>query len=1279
MSSVCPDANTLGQLASGVLDEATRRTVLAHLDECEQCRRVVVLAVEARHDEPSARTSEAPLRPGTRIGRYVIEHALGAGAMGHVYAAHDERLGRSVAMKLARRADGWDAENLFRLKHEFRSRANLEHENIVRFVELACEDGQWFFTMERVYGDDFLAYVEGPRRPAGPLEAASEQRLRDALGQLVEGVAALHEAGRIHRDIKPSNVLVTAEGRVVLLDFGLMTGFDAKEGLHGTPAFMAPEQIAGDKLTPAADWYAVGGMLFAALTGKLPFEGDAGKVLHRKLTEAAPADCGSATPDDLRTLCMDLLRREPGERPDLQQIRARLGRATSSRAPVREVFVGRERELESLRDALAKTESGAGAAVVVRGEPGIGKSALVEQLLSGVPPHSVVLRGRCYEQENVPFSGADSLVDALSELLLGADAGEVDRWIAGGVSNVARVFPVLCRVPAIAALAGVHGGSGVPVPMLRARAFGELASLVGALGQSRRLVVFLDDLQWLDADSLALVRAAFLSGTRCSFVATLRSGGVLSPELAEFVAGVAVVELSRLTSGESLALWHALGATGDAAVRDAILNEAAGHPFLLAELLRAPGASRRAQGDATRLEDVLWERISRRDDVERRFLEMSAIAAAPTAYTALAHAAGVDVGDCLTRLSALRAAQLVRVSRVDGERCVEPYHDRVRDAIVSRLLAGGTERIERLHLALGRALLVQSPESHASRIFAIVQHLNAGVSRIESEQERRELAALNLLASNEAARATAFDRARGYARAGIDCLPADAWSSDPATWRDLHVARFVSEHVTLGREAARATFDTVKARVPTLADKAALYVVWIELEGATMASIEAAREILGELGSPPPASVGKLHVLVEYARARRAQRGRAAAAFETAPELRHDATQRELRILAALIPAAFYCDPNLFPWILLRIARISMTMGVSEASPIGFVGLGVVRAGAFHDYVEGAAFGRLAVSLARARSNSRVLVLTHFMNAFFLQSWIRPWEDTRADASSIERLARASGETHHECYAMAVSTEVAFYAGREVRAVVEGAKRLEDHARRYGMREMVFDCNAFARYGTSLDGSAPEVTRMERPDPDEGEFVSGLSGPGRLRYHYLRAELAYLAHAGAAEIDRHLVEVKRWSSTSFAVQISVEIRFLRALVAARAWSSASSPMRARHVLRVARAVRRLDAWARLFPPNFEAHALVVRAELQRLLGRAVAASATYERAIASARKYGAVKREAIACELAAAHASSRGTGTEAESYRRLAIDAYRRWGAAAKVRMLEQPVSENRP
>ena len=326
----------------------------------------------------------SPGRPD--LEDYEILGELGRGGMGVVYRALDRRRRSDVALKTLPRLE---ASALYRFKQEFRSLAGVAHPNLVTLYELIAEGSVWFFTMEYVDGVDFLRHV---REGAPERSGADPARLRDALRQLAAGLTALHAAGKLHRDVKPSNVLVDRAGRVVLLDFGLAAELDPAgqhqslaSGLVGTVAYMAPEQAAGMPVSPASDWYSVGVMLYQALPGRLPFEGGPLQVLHDKRVSDPPRarDLAPDAPEDLDALCADLLRREPDRRPPGPDVLRRLGGATAGASPPapeapaqRTVFVGREEELRTLSEAFRAATEGRTVAVWVRGQSGVGKSAL---------------------------------------------------------------------------------------------------------------------------------------------------------------------------------------------------------------------------------------------------------------------------------------------------------------------------------------------------------------------------------------------------------------------------------------------------------------------------------------------------------------------------------------------------------------------------------------------------------------------------------------------------------------------------------------------------------------------------------------------------------------------------------------------------------------------------------------------------------------------------------------------------------------------------------------
>jgi serine/threonine protein kinase len=730
--------------------------------------------------------------------RFAILRRLGTGGMGVVYEAIDREHNGRVALKTFRPIS---RDAVLRLKDEFRVLQGVHHPNLVRLGELIEDDGKWFFTMELVDGVDILGYVNGHDWPFGsvaseptldlggsqPIEIAhampagkfDEAKLRAVLPQLVGGLDALHAAGKVHRDIKPPNVLVTHDGRVVILDFGLVRNLPRDDeskprAVVGTVAYMAPEQAAGGHVGAAADWYAVGVLLYEALTRRLPFEGHPMQILVEKQDgePISPKALQPTVPADLDTLCMELLRPRPEDRLTGAQILDRLavrppqGRSRSTSVqPGERLFVGRDEQLAQLATAFTSAADRSVAAIV-RGESGVGKSLLVKHFLEmtiDTHPEVIVLSGRCYERESVPYKAFDGIVDELTRFLGRLPPDVLDELLPDHVAFAAQLFPVLRGVDAIANAVRVE--DAIDPQQQRTLLFAAIRQLFIALAARFRLILVIDDLQWTDAESLALLRELVRSpAPAILYIATLRATEAAPVAIADIEKTVALVDrvidvrlgaLSSTAAAELVAqLVRRLGVSPSVATK-AIAEEAQGHPLFIEELLHhIVDTGDDAATGATQLDDAIMGRVARLDAGQRRLIEIVSVAGRPLSQATIALAASSDFREFSARVDELRAASLIRSSGARRSDAIEPYHDRIRTAVLARLTA--PERIS-IHQQL--AISLEATQHHDPETLAI-HWRDAG------KPERAVAYALS--AADQAAAAVAFGRAARLYRLAMD-------------------------------------------------------------------------------------------------------------------------------------------------------------------------------------------------------------------------------------------------------------------------------------------------------------------------------------------------------------------------------------------------------------------------------------------------------------------------------------------------------------------------------
>jgi serine/threonine protein kinase/tetratricopeptide (TPR) repeat protein len=1198
--------------------------------------------------------------------RFEIIRRIGAGGMGVVYEAYDRERRNAVALKTLR--DG-SAASIRRLKNEFRSLTDLDHPNLVRLGELFNDRDQWFFTMELVGGVDFLAHVCPALDPCEPTFAAKmghedslpsdalvtlprhagarapvvssrrphrrldEARLRAAFPQLVAGVAALHASGKIHRDIKPSNVLVEDDGRVVLLDFGLVADLDSEEAQTmdeaggGTLAYMAPEQALGRPPEEPVDWYSVGVVLYVALAGSLPFEGPVATVLQAKIqgTVRRPSERAPNVPRDLESLCMRLLSVDPIGRPTSAEMAQSFACARPSLPPshtssVAKPFVGRAAELDRLRAAYRSCTEGRPVAIAVGGPSGIGKTALVGELLAEIGAEAMVLRGRSYERETVSYKAFDGIMSELARRLRRLDGADALVRSVRDIGSLAKLFPELLLVPAIASEA--RPANPLAGDEIRRRAFVTLRELLDALAERKPLVLFFDDLQWADAASLGLLEEIVL-GLRSAvlIVAAVRTQpgqdvrgaleamaaresrasvtGVAGLEVWAFGGQIETIDVGPLPESEAYTLCRMLA---DAAGVDlgargaAMVVDAGGHPMFIDELVRAQldAGDRLAPGRAPRLDEVIWSRVCELEAPARRLLEVVAVAGAPVAQDLAIDAAEMAAAEGGRWLNLLRVRQLVVLRGRSSSMRVDTYHDRVREAVLEHL---GEAPVAVHHFRWASVLQAHGLATHQPQL--LVRHLLAAGEHERAAAHAVRAAALTLEALD-------FDQAAEFYRIAVEHGRHDA-----ATTTRLRL-----QHAGALRSAGRAAEAAAEyLRIAEAADSATRIECRSEaatqliLSGHVAEGLRTLETVAAELGHPLAETRAGATASLLWQRLRLRARGFAFrlrdASEVPASEIARIAQLQRIAETLAFVDAVRGTDYN------TRALILAFRSGELHRILRALAGEILMRAGVGRTDDTDALHARL-LALVDEHVPERESLLRYGVFAF------KRFCEGRFDESRafFEESDRTYHERPFEGFTFAYYNFRLFalmalrHAGRLAEALALTEEVMRDAARR-GNRYMQ-TCLGRAMSACWLADDRPEVVRveLERPSwvPPEGGF--------HIQHYYeLIARIELGLYVGDPEGTFSTTRALRAGYERSLVPRLVSARTTHAWLCARlalgrAWAGADRGAMLKTVARMAHRLEREGL------PSTRAWAEMVRAGEAELRGEASRAAERYARAAA---------------------------------------------------------------
>ena len=494
------------------------------------------------------------LAPGKRFGTYEIISAIGAGGMGEVWRARDIRLNREVAIKVLPSLGATEPDRLLRFEKEALATSALNHPNIVTIHELGEVEDARFIAMELVQGKTLRSLIN-----TGPLSIDVLSKLGC---QMAKALHAAHNAGITHRDIKPENIMVRDDGYVKVLDFGLARltppAMDKEAAtLHhtqpgvvvGSAYYMSPEQARGENVGSASDIFSLGLVFYEMATGHHPFVTDSLLGTLNAIVGQAAVPPSRLNPEiDLSTelLIQQMLQKEERLRPnaaEVDRVLAGVGSQILSderspvviRQPGRHT-VGRNKAQAELHEALSSAFAGRGLLVCVPGEPGMGKTTLVEDFLTDLRLSSrrcIIARGRCSER----LAGKEAYLpwlEALDGLLRGGSARIGDSASSAGtesfVDTTKRLAPSW-----YAQAVNLEPDDSSAVRLLAERAASqermkrEFGAWLQEVSDRKPVVLFFDDIQWADVSTIDLLTylASKFDSMRVLIIATYRPSDLL--------------------------------------------------------------------------------------------------------------------------------------------------------------------------------------------------------------------------------------------------------------------------------------------------------------------------------------------------------------------------------------------------------------------------------------------------------------------------------------------------------------------------------------------------------------------------------------------------------------------------------------------------------------------------------------------------------------------------------------------------------------------------------
>jgi predicted ATPase/GAF domain-containing protein/HPt (histidine-containing phosphotransfer) domain-containing protein len=1232
------------------------------------------------------------------------------------------------------------AEEAAGLRHELSVLSGLQGAPVAEALEL-IEDP--------VAG---LVLAMAPGRSVDALISASLPDVPSFVASAVEmtrALAAVHARGFLHRDVKPHHFFIDdATGAARLIDFGLATRLTRERQLpvepdeiQGTLAYISPEQTGRTShcVDQRSDLYSLGVTLYQLWTGKRPFDSeDALELIHAHIARK-PTPLRQHRPElpgTLEDIVLRLLAKSPEERyqtaagllADLERARTELSSAgqVSSFAlgqhdydgtlRVPEKLYGRAAQRDALREAVRGAQNGERALLLLAGPPGVGKSALVQEA------HREIVRGGHFVSgkfdqfsRGIPYSALTSACSELVRVYLASTASELEDWrrrLRLALGDNARV--IVDVIPELIVALGEQP-EVTPLPPNEAQTRFERTFrrfMEASACQEAPLVLFLDDLQWADTASLAVLELV-LSSERQEHLLVIGSYRDNEVDAAHPLARmlerlekrvpvkrVSLDALSRADVGELVADALRLTQQSSDGLASLIFAKTSGNPFFIGQFLERLAAEGHlkftvgrgyswdleaiaALGATDNVVDLVVARLGTLEERTRQLLQLAGCIGHTFRLRTLAVIAEQEPRGVLRALlPAVMGGYVVPLGQnhhlledlLDAPQTAAVdmsyrfAHDRVQQAALANSDSGQRSHI---HLRIGRLLVSAAGESGPSddQLFEVVTQLNLGRQHVEGAEERLRIARLNLAAARRARSAAAHASAVQLAGVCVELLGERPFATDHETSLAAHFVAAESSYLLHDEGRALELIGAIEANAERVLDRVAarnLKATIVTNQGRPQEATAISVETLALLGVqvPDPSDQAALGAAIgEAFGAYQAALGpRDVAALCDLPAMTDPEKLAVVSTLACAIPAVFQWNHAFMVLLVLRAVRLPLEHGTAPVSPFFYAQYGIVHHVVTGDLVRAHEFGLLALTLAERPEHAAARGGVEFIYAEFLAPWVRPRSECSVHFKRGVSSGLDAGDQLHAGYCMAVGVAEALYAGQrlaELQAEIPGnLKALSEQGD--VLNHLLLDM--VGRSIACLSGETSAAGSMDGNGFSEQVFEASAPPPVMAHYAAVKAMLRFL-FGDAAEARRITEAVQPPPGVVF----KVDCVFYHGMACVELARSADPEEREALLAKAEADLACFEPWVRVAPSNFSLLQELLRAELSAEREQTLAALDAYDRAIAAATEAGARHHLALAYERLGRFQLRNKRTHQGQLSINAAASQYELWGATGKL------------